>query len=233
MLSKFLIAALLLLVGVISGSAECGIVTQWTFETAVISTAGPHSAETGTGSALGSHAGATTYSSPVGNGSSKSFSSNGWAIGDFYQFTTSTTGASDIGLTFDHISSSTGPRDFDLSFRVGGSGSFTSAGTYVAITNAAPNAWSSGTPSSASSYSFNLSGIATLNNAAIVDFRLTDTSTTSSSGGTVATTGTSRIDNFTVFSAVPEPTSIALVSLTGCTGLVVVYRRRKSKSIVI
>src|SRR5436190_10364531 len=44
---------------------------------------------------------ATTWSNPVGNGSAKSLSSNSWSVGDYYQFSFSTTGYSAINITWD------------------------------------------------------------------------------------------------------------------------------------
>jgi hypothetical protein len=58
--------------------------------------------------------------------------------------------------------------------------------------------------------------VTALNNASTVYFRLIDNSTTSASGGTVASTATDRIDNFTITAtpqAVPEPASFALFGL--------------------
>ena len=50
----------------------------------------------------------------VGNGSPKSMSGNGWAVGDYWQFQSSTLGFSDIGISFDQISSSTGTPSSDV-----------------------------------------------------------------------------------------------------------------------
>jgi hypothetical protein len=53
----------------------------------------------------------------------------------------------------------------------------------------------------------------------------------SSNAGTTAayaTTGTFRLDNIAI-SGVPEPTSIALLSVAGAAGLAASYRRRKAK----
>src|SRR3954453_15706128 len=75
--------------------------TLWTFETSAPVTAGPVSPEIGTGSGIGFHAGAVTYSSPAGNGSAKSYSANTWAVGDYWQFQVSTVGFSNIGISYD------------------------------------------------------------------------------------------------------------------------------------
>jgi hypothetical protein len=198
-------------------------VATWTFETSLPATAGPFAPEVGAGSARGFHAGASTYSNPVGNGSAHSFSSNTWAIGDYYQFSTSTIGYNGITLSWDQISSGTGPRDFTLSFSTNGT-TFTDFAPYTVLANASPNVWSTGTAIAASSYAFDLSAFTSLNNLAAVYFRLVDTSNVSAAGGVVGTTGTDRVDNFTIsgnaVSAVPVPAAVWLfgsgfVALTG------------------
>ncbi|MBM4111601.1 MAG: hypothetical protein FJ254_09665, partial [Phycisphaerae bacterium] len=55
---------------------------------------------------------ATTYSSPSGNGSQYSFSSNNWSVGDYYEARVSTAGYSDISVSWDQTRSSTGPSSF-------------------------------------------------------------------------------------------------------------------------
>src|SRR5262249_15573774 len=110
-----------------ASNAMAGTIANWTFETSQPVTAGPVAPEAGVGSALGSHAGTSTYSSPAGNGSAHSFSSNVWAIGDYYQFQVSTVGQSQIGLVFDQTSSGTGPRDFKVAYSTNGT-TFTDTG---------------------------------------------------------------------------------------------------------
>src|SRR5262249_25623965 len=95
--------------------AQNGIVAQWDFENIVHpqpagASYGPIAASAGTGSASGTHASSATAwgnagASIAGNGSAQSFSSNTWAVGDYYQFQTSTLGLSNIGIQFDQISS--------------------------------------------------------------------------------------------------------------------------------
>jgi hypothetical protein len=181
------------------------VLTQWTFETSVPATAGPHTAELGTflGAATGSHAGATVYSNPAGNGSNESFSSTVWAIGDYYQFQTDTTGLTDIGVQFDHVSSTTGPRDFKLQYSTDGA-SFTDFGNYSVAPNNAPPWASAGAvqPIGMDTYSFNLKDVNVLEGDSSIFFRLTQRTNTSANGiTTVPTGGTSRVDNFTIFSA--------------------------------
>jgi hypothetical protein len=208
-------------------SASAGVIAQWTFETSAPTTAGPISPEVGSGAASGSHAGATVYSSPSGNGSTHSYSSSLWAIGDYYQFTTSTTGSSGIQIVFDQGSSNTGPRDFILDYSTDGT-NFTQFGSqYSVVANAAPNpTWNPSTYNSIYNVSFDLSSVTALDNQAAIYFRLVDNSTFSANGGTVGTGGTDRVDNVTIGTGiVPEPASLALL---GVGGLLIVARRRRA-----
>lgn len=204
-------------------------VVSWTFETSLPATAGPFLAEGGLQAntagtaASGVHAGTSTYSNPAGNGSSHSFSSTNWAIGDYYQFTLSTVGLTDLAIGFDQTSSSTGPRDFKLSYSTDGT-SFTDVGTYTVLVNGSPNpAWNGTTLSSLYHDSFDFSSINAIENVSQVTFRLIDNSTTAVNGGTVASGGTDRIDNFTV-TTVPEPG--AFMALAGGVGVLALRRRR-------
>lgn len=213
--------------------ASAATIAQWTFEPG---TAGnpPLAASstsitgiapaTGSGVASGLHASAsTTFDNPSGNGSVESFSSNNWGIGDYYQFQTSTTGSSGIGLTFDATGSNTGPVDFKIQYSTDGSTFTDSAYTYAVLANSP--SWSSGTNQPAYTNTFDFSSVTALNNQAAVYFRLVNTSTASINGGTVGTGGTSRLDNVTISDTViPEPTAIAL----GAIGLacVAAFRRR-------
>lgn len=183
--------------------------SKWTFESATISgtnsttpTIVPSTADVGaltTGSAVsGLHASnSTDWSSVTGNGSSVALFSNTWAIGDYYQFLFKTTSYSSIKLTWDATGSNTGPRDFKVQYSTDGV-SFTDAtgtnSTYT-LTN---DGWSSGSYISASTRTLDLSYATALNNQATVYIRLVVTSTTSINGSTVATGGTSRVDDFKV-----------------------------------
>ncbi len=142
------IAAAVILSATFCGQARAvnDVLAKWTFEgatpTGTTTTFGPIATDFGIGGAAsGVHANPATWSSPVGNGSGKSFSVNTWSAGDYWQFSTDTTGVSNIGFEFDQISSATGPRDFKMQYSTDGS-TFTDFGTYSVGPNATPN-WSS------------------------------------------------------------------------------------------
>jgi len=216
--------------------AHAQVIADWTFETSQPSTAGPFAPETGAGQASGSHASsAAVYSTPAGNGSPHSFSSNNWSVGDYYQFVVSTAGEQDISLTFDQTSSNTGPRDFQVEYSTDGT-DFTNFGSvYSVLADASPNTpWSSaGADQSVYTTADDLSSITALNGAANVYFRLVDTDTTSANAGAVGTGGTDRVDNVVVqgTAVVPEPASAALLAVVALGGLGRRSRRRNQAGI--
>jgi len=228
----------------IAQSINAQTIATWTFETSqpgvVTLPAAPgagvaftsFSPEVGAGTATALHAGAATYSSPAGNGSARSFSANTWAVGDYFQFQVSTLTFSSISISYDQTSSSTGPGQFSLQYSIDGSTFTTFGSQYTVLVNAAPNAWAAATPISTTSFSYNLSSVSALNNAANVFFRVVDTGTLSASqanGGSTApaATGTDRLDNFSVFvTPVPEPSTIALAAVSGLACLIAIRRRR-------
>jgi autotransporter-associated beta strand protein len=169
----------------------------------------PISPEIGSGSVTGMHANsATLWSGPAGNMSFHSFNSNNWAIGDYYQFQTSAVGLQQIAVQWDQTSSNTGPRDFVLQYSTDGS-NFTQFGSqYSVLANAAPNPlWgmSSGGSQYTLTFGSGLTSVSGIYNQPNVYFRLVDNSTTSANGGTVASAGTDRIDNF-IITGIANPT---------------------------
>lgn len=226
-----LLSVAAMVLGTVSAS-QGSIIGQWTFETPNVPADAPDigtypnplPASAGSGSAKAVHASAATdWTTPAGNGSPESLSSNTWAVGDYYQFQVSTLGEYGIMATWDQNGSGTGPRDFQFSYSTDGS-IFTPFGAVYSIP--ASVTWNSVTPNLSGSTTFtrDLSSITALDNVPAVYFRVTQATTTSIGGGTVATGGTGRIDNFLV---VPEPSTMILGSLA-LVGLGFVSMRKRS-----
>lgn len=150
--------------------------------------------EIGVGTASAKHATAATYGTSAGNGTAKAMTSANWSVNDFYQFAISATGFTNLTVSFDQLSSGTGPGRFTLNYSTDGV-TFTQFGAVYNVTNLS---WSAAAPIAGTSYSFDLSTVTALANAPIVYFRLIDNSTTSANSGTVGTSGTDRIDNVAV-----------------------------------
>lgn len=151
---------------------------------------------------------AATYTSPAGNGSQYSFSSNNWGIGDYYEARLSTLGYSDIQLSWDQARSSTGPSSFELILSTDGGVSFSLVTNYTVLQSGgggAPGTWSSTTYNPL--YTTTLS-VAGADNQALVIFRFRAVSAAS------AATGSNRIDNV-VISSIPTPGALALLGLAG------------------
>ncbi len=226
----------LAVVGMSCATANADLLANWTFEVSIPATAGPHAAEgginAGVGSpATGSHAGTTVYSNPVGNGSAESFSSTAWAVGDYYQFTTSIAGYTNINIAWDQTGSSTGPRDFKVQYSTDGTSFFDifTSPTYTVLLNGGPNPnWATsgaGLPSAAYSYSRDLSNIPALLFQPTIYLRLVDNSAVAINGSPVAAGGTGRVDNFTI-NAHPIPLPAAAFVFIGVAGAAGVARRR-------
>jgi hypothetical protein len=180
-------------------------------------------ADIGTGTASASHAAsATAWSIPAGNGSTNSWSANNWAVGDYYQFAVSTVGFANINISYDQAGSSTGPGNFLFEYSTDGS-TFTPVGSAYTVSL---STWSPSTNQTAFTFSYNLSSVSGLNNDPTAVFRIVDNATTSIGGGTVASGGTDRVDNFIAMSVpVPEPSTLALAAM-GMAGCLLVFRRR-------
>lgn len=198
------------------------VLVGWTFETSIPTTAGPHTAESGAFAAtsFASSNSGGTFSNPSGNGSQESFSSTAWDPGDYYQFTTQTTGYDKIFVSYAQATSNTGPANFQFQYSLDGS-TFTNVGTvYIGptATFVSPAVFN---PDCV--VSFDLSAITALNNQPSVTFRVAIVDTVSKNGGTIASGGTFRIDDFTVTS-IPEPS----FALLGSLGLLSALVRRRS-----
>jgi len=161
---------------------------------------------------------ATTWSSPAGNGSTYSLSSNNWTTGDYYQVSMATTGYSDISVSWDQTRSSTGPSAFSLSMSTDRGANFTTLlASYnvvqAGLAGTGTNTWNTTTYQTGFTTT-TIVGISAANKGNIL-LRFSSLSTTSSAG-------TGRVDNISVTGAVvPAPGAIALIGLAG-----LVARRR-------
>jgi hypothetical protein len=199
-------------------------IANWTFEnyyqaSSVTNTDSPTllSAFGPSGSlAWGHHASASSkFYYVLGNGSSNALTADHWAIGDFFEFQTSTLGFTNILVSFDQYRSPTGPTNWAFTYSVDGT-LFNTALAY-SVTNSTD--WSATTRRSAYTFTVDLATVTELSEAANVYFRLVADSAPGS------TQGTSRVDNFAVLGTlVPEPPVSILIG-TG-TGFLLFARRR-------
>lgn len=161
---------------------------------------------------------AATYTSPAGNGTQYSFSSNNWSPGDYYEISFSATGFSGLSLSWDQARSSTGPAAFKVMMSVGG-GSFSQLQTYTVLQSGgggAPGTWSTSTYNSL--YTTTIGSLAGTDGASSVLIRFVNNEAAVSSSS-----GSNRIDSIVVSgTAVPAPGAAALLGLAG-----LVARRRR------
>jgi hypothetical protein len=212
-------------------SADAAVVAKWTMATAIPSaTTGSNftygaadQGENAAGSSLsGYHAqSGAAWTTPAGNGSTYSLSSDKWSQGDYYQIVVQTTGYENFQISWDQTRSSTGPSDFRMSYSTDGGATFTTAMNYSVIQAGAigsgTNTWSA-TGAVQTAFA-NASGILSTpsgTSSLIVRFVAT---------GLNLGAGTNRIDNITVngTAIVPAPGAIALLAAAGLTGM----RRRR------
>jgi hypothetical protein len=216
------VSATFVAIGATAASASHITWTKWTFEGGSPGnppSGGPGQNITNISPALGSgvassrhNSNATVWDNPNGNGSNESFNSNNWAIGDYYQFQTSTLGVRNLDLSWSQTRSSSGPSGFSLQYSTDGI-NFTPHMSYTV-----PQiAWSNAAPNPASNFSADLGAITALNNQANVFFRLVATTAPGSPGGI------NRVDDFAVH--IPEPASLALMLLAGM-GLAGIRRQK-------
>jgi hypothetical protein len=162
---------------------------------------------------------AALYTSPAGNGSPYSFSSNNWSPGDYYQVVLPTTDYANLVVSWDQARSSTGPAAFALEMSTDGT-TFTQLTTYNVLQSGgggSPGTWSSTTYNPLYTTTFALPE--TADNQASLYLRFTNIEAAVS-----ATTGANRIDNIAI-TAVPEPTTLPLLGLGMGLGGMLVRRR--------
>jgi hypothetical protein len=208
---------------------------DWTFETSQPTTAGPLTPELTSGgptaSAMAFHSTAAFYSSPSGNGSGHSwdsFATTTWAVGDYYQFSTTTLGNTNFSISWDQVSGAVngivgpGPGEFTFQYSLDG-GAFTNLMDYTVLPNSGANLWNTSTPVGTTSYTASVTGIS----ATTVAFRLLDRSTVGAGGGTVGLKGDSRVDNFVInaTTAVPETNAFWQSSMVASLVGLVVWTR--------
>ncbi|HRH37472.1 MAG TPA: PKD domain-containing protein, partial [Flavobacteriales bacterium] len=160
--------------------ADAGIAAN---STKTISTVG------GTGTVLYTSGGATTNSA----------SADTWTSGSgvkYWQVELETTGFSQVAVSSKQRSSGTGPRDFALEYKIGAGGTWTAVGGGTVLVGN-DVAMTIGSLS-------NVQLPVACSNQASVFLRWIMTSNTSQNGGTVAGTGTSRIDDIVITGRVPS-----------------------------
>ena len=220
------------LISMVVSSASADVIAGWSMSTAVTAaTTGSNytygAADLGaltSGTSLSGYhaAAATTWSSPAGNGSTYSLSSNNWATGDYYQVSMATTGYSDISVSWDQTRSGTGPSSFSLSMSTDGGANFTTLlASYTVVqaglTGNGTSTWNTVTNQTGFTTT-SIIGISAANKGNIL-LRFNSLSTT-------AAAGTNRVDNISVTGAVvpvPTPSAVALIGLAG-----LVARRRRN-----
>jgi len=212
----------------VCGGVEAAVVAAWTMPNAVpAGTTGSNysygAADVGGATAgtslTGFHAlSATAWSSPAGNGSAYSLSSNNWSVGDYYQISLSTASYVNISLSWDQTRSSTGPSNFRVDMSTDGTTFSTILASYSVIQAGASgtSSWSSSGPVQ-SAFTTTIASVAGADGRSTLRFRFVNLST-------VGTGGTNRIDNITVSGTlIPAPGALALL---GVAGLVSTRRRR-------
>ena len=226
MTKQFLFAAVAASVAAATASAD--LVCGWTMATAVpaLTTGVSYNygaADQGTGTAgsmlSSAHAAsAATYSSPSGNGSTYSLSSNNWTIGDNYQVAFSTIGSAGLSISWDQTRSSTGPSVFDALVSIDGGVTWTNLLTGYSVVQAG----FAGTGTTSWNTVTNQVGFTQTVALGLAAENLADVRVRFSSTVTTAAAGTNRIDNIMVTNNIPSPGAIALLGLAG-----LVARRRR------
>lgn len=188
-------------------------VANWSMATAITGTPTGATYDYGVADAGGNAAGsllrgvhaaaATAWSTPTGNGSATSFSSNNWAIGDYYEIQASTLGYTSVALDWSQTRSNSGPGTFKVDMSIDGGTTFT---TVLASYTVGANSWSSTSTSAPSK--FTVADLPTAANLGTVIFRFICT------GAPTGTGGTCRIDDILVRSGTTETLAVRYVGPT-------------------
>lgn len=161
----------------------------------------------------------TSYTSPAGNGSAYSFSSNVWKAGDYYYATFATTGYTDVSFSWDMTRSSTGPATWAVEMSVDG-GAYSALNPSFALSSSISFSATTYNPLATNTLSLGASA----NDASTVTVRIRALVDAVNSSNVFQAGGTARIDNVMVNgTAVPAPGALALL---GAVGLVGSRRRR-------
>lgn len=236
-MKSVIFGAALMATALTSSFASAAVVVSYSFDgltlpatagtTPPTPSAGSYAADVGTGAFTGLHASAATvWSTPAGNGTAKTVSSNNWGVGDYYQFSANLTGVTGVQVQYDQTGSGTGPRDFKVQYSTDGTTFNDLAGGAYALTLVTFNAGTAVT-TTPPRFLFDFSAITALNNNANAAFRIVDTSTVSINAGAIGTAGTGRVDTILIgnnLAVSPEPTTLA--ALAG--GVMMIARRRKA-----
>lgn len=129
---------------------------------------------------------------------------SGWDSGSgikFWQFSFTSTSYSTISISFAARSSGTGPRDFKVTYDIGGGYSDVPSSTFSIPNTTCSNFGTFTLP-------------AETNNQSVVTIRILMTSNTSQNAGTVASGGTNGFDNILVSAATVLPINIKHFDLT-------------------
>jgi hypothetical protein len=149
------------------------------------------------------------YTSPTGNGSLYSFSSNNWQPGDYYEIILPTTGWTNLTFSWDQARNAYGPSDFALQYSTDGM-LFEELLAYTVYLSAGPRAtgtwWTSTTYNELYTTTFQLPEAASDQPALYL--RLVDIS-----GAASLASGTNRIDNILVTGTEADGGSTMFVSL--------------------
>jgi len=195
---------------------------------------GNYLAEVGAGTMFGIRTNTqtnVTWTRPAGNGTRTSASGIGLSANDTYwEFNVSTINLKDLLISYDQVSSNTGPRNWKLQYKVG-AGSYVDVASYNIGYNSAGAtlSWASSAVRTESQLNFNLSSIAALNNKASVFLRVLIAGTQQYNPTATAafgTAGSTRIDSIKInATAVPEPESVLILA----AGAAIAATRKRSR----